>query len=120
MALFEMNFGDPQFSGLPRDWAEAKTSVCTESKRTGVAWIVNADNTLLKARGELSDADFADDNKQKEFFTAKGYYGALTLVKMQACKKYLDTKSVLYSSQTNAQKKQMQTEAVTAYFEVAN
>ena len=72
MALFEMNFGDPQFSGLPRDWAEAKTSVCTESKRTGVAWIVNAGNILLKARGELIDIDFADDDKQQGSSRRKG------------------------------------------------
>ena len=56
-----LEFGDSPFDGYPRNFADAKALIYAHSKKAGVAWIVTAGEGLLKAKGKLGSADYADD-----------------------------------------------------------
>ena len=118
---FELEFGDSPFDGHPRNFADAKALIYAHSKKAGVAWIATAGEGLLKAKGKLSSADYADDDKMTEFFTNEtNYFKELPVIKMAACKKAIDTKSDLFTSLTAAGKKELQASTLELYFQDAN
>ena len=60
----------------------------------------SAGEGLLKAKGKLSSADYADDAKMEESFNEDtDYFKRLPVIKMAACKKAIDTKSDLFTSE---------------------
>ena len=106
---FDLEFGDSPFDGHPRSFADAKALICKHSKKAGVAWIATAGEGLLKAKGKLSSAYYADDVKMTEFFIDEtNYFKTLPVIKIVACKKAIDTKSDLYTSLNAAGKKELQ------------
>ena len=118
---FELEFGDSPFDGYPRNFADAKALIYAHSKKAGVAWIVTAGEGLLKAKGKLSSADYADDAKMEESFNQDtNYFKELPVIKMAACKKAIDTKSDLFTSLTAAGKKELQASTLEMYFQDAN
>ena len=118
---FELEFGDSPFDGYPRNFADAKALIYAHSKKAGVAWIVTAGEGLLKAKGKLSSADYADDAKMEESFNEDtNYYKELPVIKMAACKKAIDTKSDLYTSLNAQGKKELQASTLELYFQDAN
>ena len=87
---FELGFGDSPFDGYPRNFADAKALFYARSKKVGVAWILTAGEGLLKAKGKLSSADYADDAKMEESFNEDtNYFKELPVIKMAACKRPL-------------------------------
>ena len=118
---FELGFGDSPFDGYPRNFADAKALIYAHSKKAGVAWIVTAGEGLLKAKGKLSSADYADDAKMEESFNQDtNYFKELPVIKMAACKKAIDTKSDLFTSLTAQGKRELQASTLEMYFQDAN
>ena len=60
---FELEFGDSPFDGHPRSFADAKALIYKHSKKADVAWIMDAGEGLLKAKGKLSSDEYADELK---------------------------------------------------------
>lgn len=118
MATQDLNFGDSTFTGLPKDWPDAKAIICRVCKRAGLSWMLEAGNILFKAYGELEDA--TDEDQVEAFFTRKGYFKTLMSVKMQVSKKTISHKNAYYESLNDDEKKELEENNWVTYFQDAN
>ena len=116
----DLSFGTKTFSGLPKDWQEAKPLICRVAKRAGISFLLEAGNILFKAHGELDSNALHDEDAMLGFFDDKGWNKTLMCVKMQVSKKTIDHKNAYYETLTDEEKQELEENNWRTHFQDAN